>query len=150
MPRCGGLFTDTENSSEDLVCFKNHSIIKDLWIQICHYLLLWKTSVLGTLTMCVKSSGMGSSPNCFQYPWACGSTMCVEPKLKLLVVVRFTCCCNSFQCQFDKICWGHTLEWNPRFWWGAPYLSKEHAKTSGVCFKPFPFMDDFCLTNKSS
>jgi hypothetical protein len=71
-------------------------IPRDSWIQTCHYTILWKTNILGTLTICVKSSSMGSSsPNCFWYLWACDSTMCVEPKLRLLVVVRCSYYYNS-------------------------------------------------------
>jgi hypothetical protein len=46
MPRCGGLSMETKNSSEDLVCFKSHPIIRDLWIQIHQCFLLWKQASL--------------------------------------------------------------------------------------------------------
>jgi hypothetical protein len=33
---------------------------------------------------------------------------------------------------------------------GVPYLPKEHAKISGVCFKPFHFIYGLCSIDKSS
>jgi hypothetical protein len=42
MPRCGGVSMEIEDSNEDSICFKNHPILRDFWIQTWHYPLLWK------------------------------------------------------------------------------------------------------------
>jgi hypothetical protein len=55
-----------------------------------------ETNLLDTPTTCAKSVSMGSSPNYFRYPWACGLAMCVELKSRLLsnalaTIVAFVC-----------------------------------------------------------
>ncbi len=96
MLRCGGVFMEIKDSNEDFIFFKNYPILKDCWNQTWQWTFLWKINIIGTLTMCAKSSSMGSNPNCFWCPWAYDLAMCVEPKLRLLVVVRCTSCYNSF------------------------------------------------------
>jgi hypothetical protein len=91
-----------------------------------------ETNVLDNPTTCAKSVGMGSSPNYFWYPRACDSTMCVEPKLRLLVAIKCTCYHCSF-CMSILICWGLNLM-TPEILMGSSISSKKTCQNKWCMF----------------
>jgi hypothetical protein len=88
MQTCKGAFMQIEDFCKDLLCFKNHLLLGEFWVQGC---TLWKATIVGYARPCAKSSSLGSSLGCW-YPKSHGLTMCVKIKLEILVAFRCPCC----------------------------------------------------------
>jgi hypothetical protein len=46
---CGSVSMQIQNSYKDSLCFKNHPIPRDFWIQAINYFLLWKATIINAI-----------------------------------------------------------------------------------------------------
>jgi hypothetical protein len=73
-----------QDSNLNYIFFQSHFVLKGFRIQTQYYYMLLTTTIPDTSRSCAKSTSLGHSPSCCRYFGSCGSTMCVEPKPRLL------------------------------------------------------------------
>jgi hypothetical protein len=91
MQTCKGAFMQIEDFFKNMLCFKNHLLLGDFWVQGCNCFSLWKATIIDNARPCAKSSSLGSSLGCW-YLNSHGLTMCAKIKLKILVAFGCPCC----------------------------------------------------------